>query len=33
MTHKKISNKFIESILREFSENNSLENLEEFKKV
>lgn|GEM_PF-3452545 len=33
MTHKKISNKFIESILQEFPENNGLENLEEFKKV
>lgn len=32
MTHKKISNKFIESILQEFSENNGLENLEEFKR-
>src|SRR5690606_26208404 len=30
-THKKISNRFIESILKEFSENNGLENLEEFK--
>lgn len=31
MTHKKISNRFIESILNEFTKNNGLEKLEEFK--